>query len=387
MLKRVAVTAVAAAAVAGLSAGAAMSAQRQFAAQSLDFGYVTGAAHPYGLAMAQFKKIAESETAGTPDALSIHLTPLYGGGDDIKLLGDISGGAEAGGAVSTAVFPTAGIKAFNALQLPGLISSYQLESKVISNSGGIASRMLNIVTKNTKLTALGLLEGGMRGIALRQPITSLSQLKGMKIRTPQSPLLADIYSALGATPLALRLGDVAQALGATGANAVDGLDANSGLVRVQNFNSAGVRDFVVANTFPFTAAVVVNDNVWNGLTPAQQKALKDAAANLAQYSLSVNDTTNPASPTSAAVAALCSGANNRPKVQYQVLTKPALAEFYKAEAKVIRKYTRKDKQTAAFYTAILKKKVALQKAAKSNPSLITPTENPPASCLGPPVGP
>ena len=108
--------------------------------------------------------------------------------------------------------------------------------------------------------AVGIFEGGMRQIALKTQIAKLSDLKGMKIRVPQSPLLADIYAALGADPIDKKLGEVAQALGATGAAAVDGMDANSALVRAQQFDVAGIRNIVIANTFPFPAAVVFNDN-------------------------------------------------------------------------------------------------------------------------------
>ena len=162
----------------------------------------------------QFKQLVESATAG-PDQVTIKLTPGYGGGDDIKLLQDVKGGAVAGGGVSTAVFPTAGIRAFNALQLPGLINSYELERGVIPNSSGVAQGMQRIVTKNTPLTAIGLFEGGQRQIALKTQISKLSDLKGLKIRVPQSPLLADIYAALGADPIDKKLGSNTLKPGAT----------------------------------------------------------------------------------------------------------------------------------------------------------------------------
>jgi TRAP-type C4-dicarboxylate transport system substrate-binding protein len=346
---------------------------------TLEVGYVTTPAHPYGRTLQQFKQLVESATAG-PDQVTIKLTPGYGGGDDIKLLQDIKGGAVAGGGVSTAVFPTAGIRAFNALQLPGLVNSYELERGVIANSSGVAQGMLRIVTKNTPLTAVGLFEGGMRQITLKGPIAKLSDLKGQKIRVPQSPLIADIYSALGVDPIDKKLGEVAQALGATGAAAVTGIDANSALIRAQQFDVAGIRDIVIANTFPFPAAVVFNDGIFNSLTPGQQTAIKAAATNMAAYSLTVND-------QSGVQAALCSGAGGRPKVTYQQLSLAGLKAFNAAEAPVIKKYTQSDKQTRAFYTSILKKKVALLKKQKTDPTAITATDQPPASCLGAQVGP
>jgi hypothetical protein len=81
--------------------------------------------------------------------------------------------------------------------------------------------------------------------------------------------------------------------------------------------------------------------------------------------------------------ALCAGAGNRPRVSYQVLDTAGLKEFAKLEQKVIKKYTAKDKQTAQFYTQILNKKTALLRQAKAKPTLITPTDQPPANCVSP----
>ena len=169
-------------------------------------------------------------SAGT---LQIQTLPVYAGGDDVQLLNDIKGGsgaqgAVAGGAVSTAVWTTAKIPSFVALQMPFLIDNYPLEQRVISNSSGIAQRMLKQATAGTGLVPLTIFEGGMRQFALvNKDVNSVADLEGLKLRTPPGDPINASLAALGASPTPIAIGQVFQALQS---GTVDGMEANSALV-------------------------------------------------------------------------------------------------------------------------------------------------------------
>ena len=333
---------------------------------TLKFGYVTGAAHPYGLAMAQFASLVNNASAGT---LQIQTLPVYAGGDDVQLLNDIKGGsgaqgAVAGGAVSTAVWTTAKIPSFVALQMPFLIDNYPLEQRVISNSSGIAQRMLKQATAGTGLVPLTIFEGGMRQFALvNKDVNSLADLKGLKLRTPPGDPINASLAALGASPTPIAIGQTFQALQS---GTVDGMEANSALVNTFQLYNAGIKHITIANLWPFPAAVVMNQGVFNSLTPAQQQILKNAARDLPAYSISVVST--------GAVVNNIPGALCAKGVRYHPLPAAARKAMIKAEQPVYKKFE-KNKQIASFISQIQKLKA--QPAFKASGA----TDVPPPSCV------
>ena len=333
---------------------------------TLKFGYVTGAAHPYGQAMTQFANLVNQASGGS---LQIQPLPVYAGGDDVQLLNDIKGGngaqgAIAGGAVSTVVWTTAKIPSFVALQMPFLVDNYSLEQRVISNSSGIAQKMMAQATKGTGLVPLTIFEGGMRQFALSSKnVNSLADLKGLKIRTPPGDPINASLAALGASPTPIAIGQVFQALQS---GTVDGMEANSALVNTFKLDQAGIKHITIANLWPFPAAVVMNQSVFNSLTPQQQTILKNAAKDLPAYSISV---VSGGATVANVPAALCARG-----VTYHVLSASARKAMLKAEQPVYKKFE-KNKQIASFISQIqkLKAKPIFRSGA--------PTDSPPPSCV------
>jgi TRAP-type transport system periplasmic protein len=335
---------------------------------TLKFAYVTGPTHPYGVTMTQFKRLVETNSNGR---IAVNLTPLYPGGD-IPLLNDIKGGSQDGGAVSTAVFAQTGattgqtrIKNFVALQMPFLIDSYQLESRVISNSSGIAKRMLNL--NSAGLQGLALFEGQMRQLVSKgAPIRTLADLRGKKMRTVQSDILNDNAVALGISPTPLAVGDVTQAL-ANGT--VTGVEANSALVLTNRWAQApsSANHITLLNWFPFPAAVVMNQAKWNSLSPSDQAVVTNAAKDLPSFSVNLNE--SPAF-TQTTQATLCAAPNN---VRYYRLPQSERKKFIAASQKVYKKWL-KDRQVAPYIRAI--------QAIKARGHFARGvTDSPPASCM------
>lgn len=107
-------------------------------------------------------------------------------------------------------------------------------------------------------------------IHTKQPVKTLEDLKGMRIRT--TGLGAKIVTALGATPVAMPMGDAYDALskglvdGSTAPIASLGGFKWGEVVKytTQNFGTANVTVFFV----------VINKKVWNSLTPDIQKIIE-----------------------------------------------------------------------------------------------------------------
>ena len=243
-------------------------------------GYVTTAQHPYGISIGKFEAAVEAASGG-----KIAITPIPGasGGSDVTLLDDVSGGSIEAAAVSTAVWPTKGVKVFQPLQAAFLITNYPLSEEVLG--GSIGQSMLADPNGPSKLglVGLGLLEGGIRKpMGAKAALVSPATFKGKKWRAPSSPNMIAALKAMGASPVAIQLPEVSASL-ANGA--IDALDTNYGLAVTQKWYENAKYLTNDVNLWPFPAALVVNKAAWDKLTSDQQQTLTTAGQNLAKDSI------------------------------------------------------------------------------------------------------
>ena len=243
-------------------------------------GYVTTPQHPYGISIGKFKTAVETASGG-----KIAISPIAGasGANDVTLLDDVSGGSIEAAAVSTAVWGAKGVKVFQPLQAAFLITNYPLDETVLS--GPIGQSMLADPNGPAKLglVGLGLLEGGIRKpMGAKAALVSPATIKGKKWRAPASDNMVAALKAMGASPVAIPLGDVSPAL-ANGT--VDALDTNYGLAVTQKWYENAKYLTNDVNLWPFPAAVVINKAAWDKLTSDQQQTLTTAGQNLAKDSI------------------------------------------------------------------------------------------------------
>lgn len=246
----------------------------------LTLAYVTTAQHPYGLALAKFKQEVESASNGR---ITIKLLPSYPQPEP-QLLSDVRGGSVQMASVSTAIWDSAGITAFQALQAPLLVTNYGLEGKIIE--GDIGRAMAESASQKAgDITVLAIHEGGLRKpVGADKPLNTVAAFRGLKIRAPQSKVLAAGLQALGAEADPLPLPEVYQALKN---GTVDGIEANLGLVATNKYYEVAKYITGNVNLWPFPTALVINNQVMNGLSSEDQQVLRDAAAKLPGQSLEI----------------------------------------------------------------------------------------------------
>ncbi len=209
------------------SAGGSSDTSGGSAETTLNIGYVTTPQHPYGIALQAFADQVKTDSGGK---LAINLLPTYGGGNDLTLLDDVSGGTVDGGSISSAVWDGKGVTSFEALQMPFLITNYAVEAAVLNSP--IAADMLT-GTDKVGIHGLAIHEGGLRKpLSANACLKTPADFKGVKIRSVESPVLVDGLKALGANPTPLPLSDVYLALKQ---GTVDAMEANLGLVFTQKF--------------------------------------------------------------------------------------------------------------------------------------------------------
>lgn len=242
---------------------------------TLKLGYVTTPQHPYGIAIAEFAKRVAAQSGGK---ITIETVPSYQGGD-IPLLNDVTGGTIPMASVSSAVWATKNVKSFDALQMPFLITRYDLEKQVIS--GPIGKAMLT-ATKSVGVVGLAIHEGGLRKPLGKKPITTLADWKGLKVRSVQSPVLQAGLEALGATPTPIPVTEVYTALRN---GTVDAMESNLGLTNTLKLYEVAKYTTLNVNLWPFPTVLVMNQKAYDKLSDTQRSAITTAASGLGDFSI------------------------------------------------------------------------------------------------------
>jgi tripartite ATP-independent transporter DctP family solute receptor len=124
-------------------------------------------------------------------------------------------------------------------------------------------------------------DNGMRHIATTdRPVHTVADVEGLKIRVPTSKMYLDVWSALGATPVALALNELAIALSNGTAEAQD----NATYHLVANATYDDIKYYSYINYMWMGCTMAMNEKSWNRLTAEQQGILKEQARVAAKYS-------------------------------------------------------------------------------------------------------
>jgi tripartite ATP-independent transporter DctP family solute receptor len=130
----------------------------------------------------------------------------------------------------------------------------------------------DLLKHNMKM--LSVWENGFRQISNnRRPINSVEDMKGLKIRVPESPVWMSTMKALGANPIPMPFAETATALAQ---GLVDGQE-NALLHMLANKTYEVQKYIAVVNYMYGPAPLLVNVQWFNSLTKSQQKILLKAA--------------------------------------------------------------------------------------------------------------
>jgi tripartite ATP-independent transporter DctP family solute receptor len=169
-------------------------------------------------------------------------------------------------------------------------------------------------------------DNGMRHIATtRRPVHSVSDVAGLKIRVPTSKMYLDVWGALGATPVALALNELAIALANGTAEAQD----NATYHLVANATYDDIKHYSFINYMWMGCTMAANAVTWGKLTPEQQKVLKEQAVIAAKYSFDTIEEDNVAATETLKKAGV--QFDNAPDIQ-SFKTKLGGSNYYKQYA-------------------------------------------------------
>ena len=169
------------------------------------------------------------------------------------------------------------VPVLNVLALPFLFRSAEHLYKVID--GRIGEDILAAV-EPYGFIGLGYYDSGVRSLyTARQPIRTIEDLRGQRIRIQQSDLMEKMIKALGATPVTLPYGQISTALSA---NLVDGAENNW-----PSYVSAGhykVAPFYTATQHSMAPEIVIMSlRAWEELSAEDRMIFRAAARESTRY--------------------------------------------------------------------------------------------------------
>jgi len=161
--------------------------------------------------------------------------------------------------------------------MPFLFKSKDHMRKVLD--GPIGDEILKACEKQGFI-GLAFYDSGSRSLyTVKKPVKSLADAKGMKIRVQQSDLWVALLQAMGANATPMPYGEVYTALKV---GTVDGAENNW-----PSYDTS--RHFEVAKYYAMTEhsmapeMLLMSKKVWDGLTPDQQKIIREAAKESVPY--------------------------------------------------------------------------------------------------------
>lgn len=126
---------------------------------------------------------------------------------------------------------------------------------------------------------LALWESGARSVYAKKPVRNLADMRGLKIRVQQSDLWVTLVQAMGASPTPLAMADVYTAL-KTGV--VDAAENNYPSYETAKHYEAA--PFYSETQHVMSPEVIVfSKKVWDTLTKAEQKIIREAARETVPY--------------------------------------------------------------------------------------------------------
>jgi len=220
-----------------------------------------------GQGVAKFVELVDKKSQGR-----IKIKPFYNGalGNDVQVTSSLQGGTIEFTVPQTSTL-TGMVKEFEVLDFPFLFGSEQEAEKVLDGATG--QKLLD------KLPAKGLVglayweNGFFNATNSKRPIQKHEDFQGLKFRAIQAKISQETVKALGANPVPLAVPELYTALET---RTVDGQGTPSAVIAALKLNE--VQKYLSLTKHSYGAFVpLVSKKFWDGLTPADQAVLREAA--------------------------------------------------------------------------------------------------------------
>ena len=172
---------------------------------TLNYALEVDTRHPYTRAAEMMRQRASELTNGRLDVQVFPSAQLGGSREMVE--GMQVGTVEM--AMPTAAVTSRVVKELEVLDLPFLFRDFAHLHAYLDGAGGAEMRAAAL---RKGIRILGFYTGGTRGVYARKPLRGMDDLKGLKVRTLEAPIVTATWRALGAIPTPIPFPEVYSAL-------------------------------------------------------------------------------------------------------------------------------------------------------------------------------
>lgn len=258
-----------------MTAGPALAEIRD---QTVKFASANNKGHPQVTGMEKFAELVKEKSGGK---IEVKLFPGGTLGGDVQTVSALQGGVIEMTVLNAGILAS-NVKEFGAVDLPFLFDSGEEADKVMDGPFG-TSLMERLPA--TGLVGVAYWELGFRNLTNnRHPVTKLEDIKGLKIRTIQSPIPVELFNALGANAVPLPYTELYTAL-ETGT--VDGQENPS--ANIINAKFYEVQKYMTLTRHQYNPQIVlVSKKFWDGLNDEEKTILQQAAVEARDFQRKVS---------------------------------------------------------------------------------------------------
>ncbi|NVD40293.1 TRAP transporter substrate-binding protein [Ensifer sp. HO-A22] len=252
---------------------AASPALAEIREQQLKFAAANNKGHPQVMGMEKFAELVKDKSGGKID---VKLFPGGVLGGDVQTVSALQGGVIEMTVLNAGILAS-NVKQFGAVDLPFLFNNGEEADKVMDGPFGTS---LAELLPATGLVGLGYWELGFRNLTNnRHPVTKLEDIKGLKIRTIQSPIPIELFNNLGANAVPLPYTELYTAL-ETGT--VDGQENPA--ANILNAKFYEVQKYMTVTRHQYNPQIVlVSKKFWDGLNDEEKAVLQASATEARDY--------------------------------------------------------------------------------------------------------
>jgi TRAP-type C4-dicarboxylate transport system substrate-binding protein len=253
-----------------IATGAALSlgAPSLALAQSREFrlGILTPNGHPWNRAALRVGEALKEESKGRLSLTVFHAGQL---GNEAAMLQQMQSGALDFGWIMAAELGSR-VPAIGAITAPYIVDSTPKIAKLVRHPAAMS--LFNVLPQETGCVGLAWGITGMRAIFSAKDITSLADIKGMKLRINPTPVYRDFYQLLGAAPTPI---PTPQVFDAMTNGQVDGLEADLEFSWNQRFDKVS-KVILQMNAIFMPVIALASGRVWQSLPAADRELIQRA---------------------------------------------------------------------------------------------------------------
>ncbi|WP_105370155.1 TRAP transporter substrate-binding protein [Neorhizobium huautlense] len=254
------------------------TASAEIGAHTLKFAAANNKGHPQVTGMEKFAEIVKEKSGGK---IEVKLFPGGVLGGDVQTVSALQGGVVEMLVLNAGILAS-NVKAFGAVDLPFLFNSGEEADKVMDGAFG---KSLADKLPATGLVGLAYWELGFRNLTNeRRPVTKLEDIKGLKIRTLQSPIPIEMFNSLGANAVPLPYTELYTAL-ETGT--VDGQENPA--ANIINAKFYEVQKYMTLTRHQYNPQIVlISKKFWDKLNDEEKAVLQSAATEARDFQRKVS---------------------------------------------------------------------------------------------------